>query len=63
MAEKATSLSLTPFLEMYELKGYTLVEISLCDCGMVMWHSKWEQLMVEKPKFFELDDDQSMALN
>ena len=28
MAEKATSLSLTPFLETYELKGYTLVEIN-----------------------------------
>ena len=28
VAERETSLSITPFLETYELKGYTLVEIN-----------------------------------
>jgi len=32
VAEMATSLSLTPFLDTYELKGYTLVKVSCVIC-------------------------------
>ena len=65
MAEKATSLSLTPFLETYELKGYTLVEISCVilngNVAFEVWDAMMIQLMVEKPK--AEDDDQSVTLN
>jgi len=42
VAKKTTSLSLTPLLETYELKGYTLVEVScVIWTGSVIFKVEW----------------------